>query len=49
MPKYVLVKEIKTRIYTGIGSCDYGGGEVPRPAVGKLQTQESQWDEAKVL
>lgn len=27
----------------GIGSHDYRGSQVPRPAVGQLETQESQW------
>ena len=33
----------KERSIIGIGSHDFGGWEVPRSAVSKHKTQESQW------
>lgn len=35
--------DIDTEIHWEIGSCTYGGWQVPRSAVSKLQIQESQW------
>ena len=39
----IYIDVYKRRFITGIGSCGYGGREVPQSAICKLQKQENQW------